>query len=143
MPYERSSSPKPWADKKPRAKEKPSGPIEWNDAPSPKQRKPKPSEGKPYAGESKPKYKAKTAAQARPEGVVETFKKKPSAAVGASKPYAGKPSKFAGKPGGKPGGKAGGKAAKYADKANPKLGKPSPSVSKQKFDPGKPKRKPA
>ncbi len=150
VPYERSSSPKPWADKKPRAKEKPSGPIEWNDAPSPKQRKPKPSEGKPYAGESKPKYKAKTAAQARPEGVVETFKKKPSAAVGASKPYAGKPSKFAGKPGGKLVELVEnlveslvGKAAKYADKANLKLGKPSPSVSKQKFDPGKPKRKPA
>ncbi|HAJ84212.1 MAG TPA: hypothetical protein DCM25_05580, partial [Rhodobacteraceae bacterium] len=104
VPYERSSSPKPWADKKPRAKEKPSAPIEWNDAPTPKQRKPKPSEGKPYAGESKPKYKPKTAAQARPEGVVETFKKKPSAAVDVSKPYAGKSSKFAGGPGSKPSG---------------------------------------
>jgi ATP-dependent RNA helicase DeaD len=150
VPYERSSSPKPWADKKPRAKGKPSGPIEWNDAPSQKPRKSKLNEGKPHAGESKPKYKPKTAAQTRPDGVVETFKKKPSAAVVASKLYASKPSKFSGgpsgklggKPAGKPTGKPGGKSAKHAGSANPKAGKPSANVSKQKFDPGKPKRKP-
>ena len=146
VPYERSSSPKLWADKKPRNKEKSSGPIEWNDAPSKKPRKPKPSEGKPYAGESKPKYKPKTVAQTRPDGVVETFKKKPSTAGGASKPYAGKSSKYAGGPGGKPSGKSagkpGGKPVKFGSNANPKAGKPSTNVSKQKFDPGKPKRKP-
>jgi hypothetical protein len=82
--------------------------------------------------------------------VVETFKKKPSAAVVASKLYASKPSKFSGgpsgklggKPAGKPTGKPGGKSVNYAGSANPKAGKPSANVSKQKFDPGKPKRKP-
>ena len=146
VPYERSSSPKPWADKKPRTAEKPyaeekaSGPIEWNDAPSPKPRRPKPSEGRPYVGESKPKYKPKTAAQTRPEGVVETFKKKPSGAAGGGKPYAGKPFKLAG---GKPAGKSGVKPTKFVGGTNFKAGKPATNVSKQKFDPGKPKRKPA
>ena len=161
VPYERSSSPKPWADKKPRApeatraEEKPSGPIEWNDAPNLKPRKPKPGEGKSYAGGSKLKYKSKTTVQIRPDGVVETFKKKPSGAAGGGKPYAGKPSKFVGgsggkstgKPGGKPTGKpavkSGGKPAKFGGGASPKTGKPTTNVSKQKFDPGKPKRRPA
>ena len=159
--YERSSSPKPWADKKPRApeaaraEEKPSGPIEWNDAPNPKPRKPKPGEGKSYAGESKLKYKPKTTAQTRPDGVVETFKKKPSGAAGGGKPYVGKPSKFVGGSGGKPTGKhggkptgkpavkSGGKPVKFGGGASPKTGKPTTNVSKQKFDPGKPKRRPA
>jgi ATP-dependent RNA helicase DeaD len=144
--YERSSSPKPWADKKPRAKGKPSIPIEWNDTPSQKPRKPKPNDGKTHAGESKPKYKSKTAAQTRPGGVLESFKKKPSGSAGTSKPHAGKPSKFFGKPGGKPAGKPtgkpGGKSVNYAGSASPKAGKPRVNVSKQKFDPGKPKRKP-
>ena len=78
--------------------------------------------------------------------MVETFKKKPNKAAIASKPYAGKPSKFSGGPGAKPGGKSlgkpGGKPTKYAGSANIKAGKSSPNVSKQKFDPGKPKRTP-
>jgi ATP-dependent RNA helicase DeaD len=120
VPYERSTAPKSRSDKKPRA-EKPGGPIDWNDAPAPKTRKPKPSEGKP-------KFKSKTAAQNRPDGVVESFKKKSSSA---------KPS--AGKANGKPGGKSSSK--KGASKA--KGGKPSGRVDKHTFDPGKPKRKPS
>ena len=120
VPYERSTAPKSRSDKKPRA-EKPGGPIDWNDAPAPKMRKPKPSEGKP-------KFKSKTAAQNRPDGVVESFKKKSSSA---------KPS--AGKANGKPGGKSSSK--KGASKA--KGGKPSGRVDKHTFDPGKPKRKPS
>ena len=42
---------------------------------------------RPHAGESKPKYKSKTAAQTRPDGVVETFKKKPSGAAVARPNY--------------------------------------------------------
>ena len=87
--------------------------------------------------------------------MVETFKKKLSGAAGGGKPYAGKPSKFAGgsggKPTGKPGGKLTGKPAgkpsgkptKFAGGTSSKAGKPTTNVSKQKFDPGKPKRKPA
>ena len=120
VPYERSTAPKSRSDKKPRA-EKPGGPIDWNDAPAPKTRKPKTSEGKA-------KFKSKTAAQNRPDGVVESFKKKSSSA---------KPS--AGKANGKPGGKSSSK--KGASKA--KGGKPSGRVDKHTFDPGKPKRKPS
>ena len=120
VPYERSTAPKSRSDKKPRA-EKPGGPIDWNDAPASKTRKPKPSEGKP-------KFKSKTAAQNRPDGVVESFKKKSSSA----KPSAGKAS-------GKPGGKSSSK--KSAGKA--KGAKPSGRVDKRSFDPGKPKRKPS
>jgi len=79
VPYERSSAPKPRADKK-RPIEKPSGPIDWNDAPSPKTRKSK-------TGDGKPKFKSKTAAQSRPDGVVESFKKK----TGSGKPGGGNP----------------------------------------------------
>ena len=120
VPYERSTAPKSRSDKKPRA-EKPGGPIDWNDAPAPKMRKPKPSEGKP-------KFKSKTAAQNRPDGVVESFKKKSSSA----KPSA---SKASGKPGGKSSSKKGAGKAKGA--------KPSGRVDKHTFDPGKPKRKPS
>jgi ATP-dependent RNA helicase DeaD len=120
VPYERSTAPKSRSDKKPRA-EKPGGPIDWNDAPAPKTRKPKPSEGKP-------KFKSKTAAQNRPDGVVESFKKKSSSA----KPSAGKAN---GKPGGKSSSKKGASKAKGA--------KPSGRVDKHTFDPGKPKRKPS
>ena len=120
VPYERSTAPKSRSDKKPRA-EKPGGPIDWNDAPAPKTRKPKTSEGKA-------KFKSKTAAQNRPDGVVESFKKKSSSA----KPSAGKAS-------GKPGGKSSSK--KSAGKA--KGAKPSGRVDKHTFDPGKPKRKPS
>ena len=120
VPYERSTAPKSRSDKKPRA-EKPGGPIDWNDAPAPKMRKPKPSEGKA-------KFKSKTAAQNRPDGVVESFKKKSSSA----KPSAGKAS---GKPGGKSSSKKGAGKAKGA--------KPSGRVDKHTFDPGKPKRKPS
>ena len=120
VPYERSTAPKSRSDKKPRA-EKPGGPIDWNDAPAPKTRKPKTSEGKA-------KFKSKTAAQNRPDGVVESFKKKSSSA----KPSAGKAS-------GKPGGKSSSK--KSAGKA--KGAKPSGRVDKRSFDPGKPKRKPS
>ena len=120
VPYERSTAPKSRSDKKPRA-EKPGGPIDWNDAPVPKTRKPKPSEGKP-------KFKSKTAAQNRPDGVVESFKKKSSSA----KPSAGKAN---GKPGGKSSSKKGASKAKGA--------KPSGRVDKHTFDPGKPKRKPS
>ena len=120
VPYERSTAPKSRSDKKPRA-EKPGGPIDWNDAPAPKMRKPKPSEGKP-------KFKSKTAAQNRPDGVAESFKKKSSSA----KPSAGKAN---GKPGGKSSSKKGASKAKGA--------KPSGRVDKHTFDPGKPKRKPS
>ena len=120
VPYERSTAPKSRSDKKPRA-EKPGGPIDWNDAPAPKTRKPKTSEGKA-------KFKSKTAAQNRPDGVVESFKKKSSSA----KPSAGKAS-------GKPGGKSSSK--KSAGKA--KGANPSGRVDKRSFDPGKPKRKPS
>jgi ATP-dependent RNA helicase DeaD len=123
VPYERSSAPKPRADKK-RPVEKPSGPIDWNDAPSPKTRKPK-------TGDGKPKFKSKTAAQSRPDGVVESFKKK----TGSGKPGGGKP--FVGKSGGKPGSKP----APKAGAGKPKGGKPSARPDKHKFDPGKPKRK--
>jgi ATP-dependent RNA helicase DeaD len=60
VPYERSSAPKPRADKK-RPIEKPSGPIDWNDAPSPKTRKPK-------TGDGKPKFKSKPQRKAAPTG---------------------------------------------------------------------------
>ncbi|MDA8983978.1 DEAD/DEAH box helicase [Planktomarina temperata] len=123
VPYERSSAPKPRADKK-RPIEKPSGPIDWNDAPSPKTRKPK-------TGDGKPKFKSKTAAQSRPNGVVESFKKK----TGSGKPGGGKPSV------GKSGGKPGSKPAAKAGAGKPKGGKPSARPDKHKFDPGKPKRK--
>ncbi|MDB2467458.1 DEAD/DEAH box helicase [Planktomarina temperata] len=123
VPYERSSAPKPRADKK-RLIEKPSGPIDWNDAPSPKTRKPK-------TGDGKPKFKSKTAAQSRPDGVVESFKKK----TGSGKPGGGKPSV------GKSGGKPGSKPAAKAGAGKPKGGKPSARPDKHKFDPGKPKRK--
>ncbi|MDB9965387.1 DEAD/DEAH box helicase [Planktomarina temperata] len=123
VPYERSSAPKPRADKK-RPIEKPSGPIDWNDAPSPKTRKPK-------TGDGKPKFKSKTAAQSRPDGVVESFKKK----TGSGKPGGGKPSV------GKSGGKPGSKPALKAGAGKPKGGKPSARPDKHKFDPGKPKRK--
>ena len=123
IPYERSSAPKPRSDKKSRV-EKSSGPIDWNDAPSPKTRKPKASEGKP-------KFKSKMVAQSRPDGVVESFKKK----TGSGKPSAGKPSM------GKLGGKPGGKPATKAGAGKPKGGKTSVRVDKHKFDPGKPKRK--
>ena len=123
VPYERSSAPKPRADKK-RPVEKPSGPIDWNDAPSPKTRKPK-------TGDGKPKFKSKTAAQSRPDGVVESFKKK----TGSGKPGGGKPSV------GKSGGKPGSKPAAKAGAGKPKGGKPSARPDKHKFDPGKPKRK--
>ena len=123
VPYERSSAPKPRADKK-RPIEKPSGPIDWNDAPSPKTRKPK-------TGDGKPKFKSKTAAQSRPDGVVESFKKK----TGSGKPGWGKPSV------GKSGGKPGSKPAAKAGAGKPKGGKPSARPDKHKFDPGKPKRK--
>ena len=123
VPYERSSAPKPRADKK-RPIEKPSGPIDWNDAPSPKTRKPK-------TGDGKPKFKSKTAAQSRPDGVVESFKKK----TGSGKPGGGKPSV------GKSGGKPGSKPAAKAGAGKPKGGKPSARPDKHKFDPGKPKRK--
>ena len=116
VPYERSTAPKSRSDKKPRA-EKPGGPIDWNDAPAPKTRKPKTSEGKA-------KFKSKTAAQNRPDGVVESFKKKSSSA----KPSAGKAS-------GKPSSKKGAGKAKGAN--------PSGRVDKRSFDPGKPKRKPS
>jgi len=120
VPYERSTAPKSRSDKKPRA-EKPGGPIDWNDAPAPKMRKPKPSEGKP-------KFKSKTAAQNRPDGVVESFKKKSSSA----KPSAGKAS-----------GKPGGKSSSKKGAGKPKGAKPSGRVDKHTFDPGKPKRKPS
>ena len=123
VPYERSSAPKPRADKK-RPIEKPSGPIDWNDAPSPKTRKPK-------TGDGKPKFKSKTAAQSRPDGVVESFKKK----TGSGKQGGGKPSV------GKSGGKPGSKPAAKAGAGKPKGGKPSARPDKHKFDPGKPKRK--
>ncbi|MDG1294355.1 MAG: DEAD/DEAH box helicase [Planktomarina sp.] len=123
VPYERSSAPKPRADKK-RPIEKPSGPIDWNDAPSPKTRKPK-------TGDGKPKFKSKTAAQSRPDGVVESFKKK----TGSGKPGGGKPSV------GKSGGKPGSKPAPKAGAGKPKGCKPSARPDKHKFDPGKPKRK--
>jgi len=123
VPYERSSAPKPRADKK-RPIEKPGGPIDWNDAPSPKTRKPK-------TGDGKPKFKSKTAAQSRPDGVVESFKKK----TGSGKPGGGKPSV------GKSGGKPGSKPAAKAGAGKPKGGKPSARPDKHKFDPGKPKRK--
>ena len=123
VPYERSSAPKPRADKK-RPIEKPSGPIDLNDAPSPKTRKPK-------TGDGKPKFKSKTAAQSRPDGVVESFKKK----TGSGKPGGGKPSV------GKSGGKPGSKPAAKAGAGKPKGGKPSARPDKHKFDPGKPKRK--
>tara|TARA_Y100000385_G_scaffold283044_1_gene338539 strand:- start:314 stop:1141 length:828 start_codon:yes stop_codon:yes gene_type:complete len=123
VPYERSSAPKSRSNKKPPV-EKSSGPIDWNDAPKLKPRKPKSSEGKP-------KFKSKTAAQSRPDGVVESFKKK----TGSGKPGAGKPS--AGKSHGKPGGKL----AKKATSGKPKGGTAGGRVDKHKFDPGKPKRK--
>ncbi|MBL6637779.1 MAG: DEAD/DEAH box helicase [Planktomarina sp.] len=115
VPYERSSAPKSRFEKKTPV-EKPSAPIDWNDAPAPKQRKAKPGEGKP-------KFKSKTAAQSRPDGVVESFKRK----SGSGKPGAGKPS--AGKP------------AKKTASGKPKGGAPAGRVDKHKFDPGKPKRK--
>ena len=127
VPYERSSAPKSRFEKKTPV-EKPSAPIDWNDAPAPKQRTAKPGEGKP-------KFKSKTAAQSRPDGVVESFKRK----SGSGKPGAGKPS--AGKPAGKPGGKPGGKPAKKTASGKPKGGAPAGRVDKHKFDPGKPKRK--
>ena len=120
VPYERSTAPKSRSDKKPRA-EKPGGPIDWNDAPAPKTRKPKTSEGKA-------KFKSKTAAQNRPDGVVESFKKKSSSA----KPSAGKAS-----------GKPGGKSSSKKGAGKPKGAKPSGRVDKHTFDPGKPKRKPS
>ncbi len=128
VPYERSSAPKSRLEKKTPV-EKPSAPVDWNDAPAPKLRKAKPGEGKP-------KFKSKTAAQSRPEGVVESFKRK----SGSGKPGAGKPS--AAKPStGKPAGKPGGKPAKKTTSGKPKGGAPAGRVDKHKFDPGKPKRK--
>ena len=73
----------------------------------------------------------KTAAQSRPDGVVESFKKK----TGSGKPGGGKPSV------GKSGGKPGSKPAAKAGAGKPKGGKPSARPDKHKFDPGKPKRK--
>ena len=133
VPYERSSAPKSRSDKKPPV-DKPSGPIDWNDAPKPKSRKPKSSDGKP-------KFKSKTEAQRRPDGVVENFKKK----TGSVKPGAGKPvaGKSYGKPGAKSGGKSGGKPANKPASGKPKGGAPGGRVDTRKFDPGKPKRKPS
>ena len=126
--YERSSAPKSRSDKKPPV-DKPSGPIDWNDAPKPKSRKPKSSDGKP-------KFKSKTEAQRRPDGVVESFKKK----TGSGKPAAGKSH---GKPGAKSGGKSGGKPSNKLTSGKPKGGAPGGRVDTRKFDPGKPKRKPS
>ena len=133
VPYERSSPPKSRSDKKP-PMDKPSGPIDWNDAPKPKTRKPK-------SGDGKPKFKSKTEAQRRPDGVVESFKKK----TGSGKPAAGKPAagKSHGKPGAKSGGKPGGKPANKPASGKPKGGAPGGRVDTRKFDPGKPKRKPS
>ena len=129
VPYERSSAPKSRSDKKPPV-DKPSGPIDWNDAPKPKTRKPKSSDGKP-------KFKSKTEAQRRPDGVVESFKKK----TGSGKPSAGKPA--VGKSHGKPGAKSGGKLANKPASGKPKGGAPGGRLDTRKFDPGKPKRKPS
>jgi hypothetical protein len=114
--------------------DKPSGPIDWNDAPKPKTRKPK-------SGDGKPKFKSKTEAQRRPDGVDESFKKK----TGSGKPAAGKPAagKSHGKPGAKSGGKPGGKPANKPASGKPKGGAPGGRVDTRKFDPGKPKRKPS
>ncbi|MBL4766847.1 MAG: DEAD/DEAH box helicase [Rhodobacteraceae bacterium] len=64
-------------------------PIEWNDAPEPRRKKPKPT-GKP--GGVKPAYpkSSRKPEHSRPEGVVETYKKKPNAGAPGSKP-SGKP----------------------------------------------------
>jgi hypothetical protein len=107
--------------------DKPSGLIDWNDAPKPKTRKPK-------SGDGKPKFKSKTEAQRRPDGVDESFKKK----TGSGKPAAGK---SYGKPGAKSGGKPGGKPANKPASGKPKGGAPGGRVDTRKFDPGKPKRK--
>jgi ATP-dependent RNA helicase DeaD len=82
--------PKTHDDKPARAKPKHSAaPIDWNDAPEPRRKKPKPT-GKP-GGSKPPHANAKRRPEhSRPEGVVETYKKKPATGAGNSKP-AGKP----------------------------------------------------
>ncbi|MFT4960765.1 MAG: ATP-dependent RNA helicase DeaD [Paracoccaceae bacterium] len=95
-PPELANSPRPkyvekgQSDRPERTRPKHSAaPVEWNDAPEPRHKKPKPA-GKP-AG-AKPAY-AKSNRKPehfRPEGVVETYKKKPGAGAPDGKP-SGKP----------------------------------------------------
>lgn len=78
------------SDRPERSKPKHSAaPIEWNDAPEPRRKKPKPT-GKPSG--AKPAYakSGRKPEHSRPEGVVETYKKKPSAGAPGAKP-SGKP----------------------------------------------------
>ncbi|MGB0799031.1 MAG: DEAD/DEAH box helicase, partial [Planktomarina sp.] len=125
VPYERSAKPnkkfgeKKFADKKPRS----SAPIDWNDEPTPKPRKPKP-------GADKPRPAAKPAEASRPDGVVETYKKKPKSEFMGGKPKSAKPDFKGGKPkGGKPEFKSGKPKGKGKPGDTP-IGKPNSKKNK-------------
>ena len=125
---------RPWIDKKIEVSTPSSAPVDWNDETKPRQRKPKANGHKASQAQERPKNKNRSAEKSRPEGVVENFKRKP-------KSKSRKTSKY-------PKAVVGDRSA--VEKNSIKLGKPKPKRSKQggtvgkhKFDPGKPKRRPA
>ena len=120
---ERSKPAKKWDDRKPGHQQKENVPVDWNDDAKPKPRKPKPGQGgnKP---KSKSKSKSKSESKSRPEGVVESFKKKTGKSGGFGKPTTGnKPGGFGKPKSGKPTLKSTGAPVSKASKPKLRSGK--------------------
>lgn len=132
--FERSKSRKPWVDKKIEVNIPSSAPVDWNDDTKPKQRKPKANGHNASQAKERPKNKSGSVAKSRPEGVVESFKKK-------SKSKSKKTSKYPKAVVG--GGLAVEKNSKNLENPKSKRSKKGGTVGKHSFDPGKPKRRPA
>jgi ATP-dependent RNA helicase DeaD len=134
--FERSKSKKSWIDKKIEISKPSSSPVDWNDDLKPKQRKLKANGHKAKQSKEGPKNKSGSVEKSRPEGVVESFKRKPK-----PKSKSRKTSKF-------PKAVVGDRSVAEKNPINlvklkPKRSKKSGAVGKHKFDPGKPKRRPA
>lgn len=132
--FERSKSRKPWVDKKIEVNIPSSAPVDWNDDTKPKQRKPKANGHNASQAKERPKNKSGSVAKSRPEGVVESFKKKPKSKSKKTSKY---PKAVVG------GGLAVEKNSKNLENPKSKRSKKGGTVGKHSFDPGKPKRRPA
>ena len=131
VPFERSKSKKPWVDKKIKVNVPSSPPTDWNDDTKPKPRKAKVSVRKGSQGKERSEHKSGSAEKNRLEGVVENFKKKPKSKSSKSPKTSGNQSSPSGK------------NSKNLSSTTLRKSKRGELVGKHKFDPGKPKRRPA
>ena len=131
VPFERSKSKKPWVDKKIKVNVPSSPPTDWNDDTKPKLRKPKVSVRKGSQGKERSEHKSGSVEKNRLEGIVENFKKKPKSKSSKSPKTSGNQSSPSGK------------NSKNLSSTTLRKSKRGGLVGKHKFDPGKPKRRPA